>query len=202
MLESTKKEKPSPDAVHSFILSSGEWRSLFDELRCKMLVAEALNATIREHEFRGVLVGYHIRDWSVYLVLVTDHKKVRNLLHRFYDHVRDGIRNQLDQKKKDALKEILGEERITRHDLFEHLFSELPLRDEQYTRLITGRKVVLPYYDPVLARLKDSIHNDPFCSALDYRGGKSPVLVRVMSKREWTKMETPPAHPDREQKNE
>ena len=196
MLESTKKEKPAV-AVHSFILNSGEWRTLFDELRYKMLVAEALNATIREHELRGVLVGYHIRDWAVYLVLVTDHKKARKLLHCFFDRVRDGIRNQLDLKKKDTLKEMLDEERITRHDLFEHLFSEMPLRDEQYTRLITGRKVVLPYYDPVLERLKDSIHNDPFCSALDYRGGKSPVLVRVMSKREWAKVDTPPQHPER-----
>ena len=196
MLESTKKEKPVHDAVHSCLLSSGEWHSLFDELRYKVLIAEALNATIREHEFRGVLVGYHIRDRSVYLVLTIDHKKLQKLFHCFYDRVRDGIRNQLEVNKKNALKEMLGEERITRHDLFEQLFSELPLRDEQYTRLITGRKVVLPYYDPVLERLKDSIHNDPFCSALDYKGGKGPVLVRVMSKREWAKVDTSPQLPE------
>jgi hypothetical protein len=189
MNQPVKKEKPPADGVFSFILKSGEWRTMFDELRYKTLVAEALNATICEREFRGAVVGYHIRDWCTYIVLVIDQKKIQKMFHFFFDRVREGIRHQLDLKEKQNVKEYSDSERIRRRGLFEHLFEELPLRDEQYTRLITGRKVELPYYDPDLEYLKSTIHNDPFCSALDYEGGRSPVLVRVLSKHDWKQLE-------------
>jgi hypothetical protein len=103
--------------------------------------------------------------------------------------VRSGIRNYIELKKRRELKDLLNEERIARHDLFEKLFEEFPLHDEDMVRLLTGRPVVSPYYDPNLERLKESVRNDPFCSTLDYEGGRSAVLVRVMSKSDWKREE-------------
>jgi hypothetical protein len=60
---------------------------------------------------------------------------------------------------------------------FRHLIQAPPLTNYLLVKLITGSKVELPYYSIQLARLKDSIRNYPFCSAIDYGGAKGPVLI-------------------------
>jgi hypothetical protein len=65
---------------------------------------------------------------------------------------------------------------------YAHLFTQYPFTNLYIREIIMGRKVTLPYYDPDLVRLEDYLHNDTFCSALDYAGGKSPVRVAVKQK--------------------
>ena len=52
-----------------------------------------------------------------------------------------------------------------------------PFLNDYIRALITGKEVHIGYYDPYLERLKQYIHNHNYCSALDYSGGKSPVIV-------------------------
>lgn len=190
MTDDVKKEQRPGISIFTFTLKTGEWRSLFSVEECKILIAEGLNSTVTEHEYRNAVVGYLITEHSVYLVLRIDHKKIRKMFDCFYDKVREGIRNALDSRRKNELKQVLEQEQISREDLFERLFEQFSLKNDHLVKLITGRKVELPYYDPELERLKDKICNDRFCSALDYEGGEGPVLVKLIKKKEWEQEKT------------
>jgi hypothetical protein len=183
-----KKEHAHPE-IFSFTLQIGKWKKLFRPVYYKTLLAEALNATVHKAEFRNAIAGYLISDRRLCLVLKMDHRRIRKMLELFYSNVRDEIRRHLETANKGDVKIFLKEAQVKPEDLFEDLFTEHELKNDRLIKLITGRKVELPYYDPQLQRLKNDIHNYPFCSAIDYRGGKSPVLVKLVKKEDWEKME-------------
>lgn len=182
-------QAPVPPVL-PFVLRPGDWASSMKLIDYKVLIAEALNATVDEDgDYRDTLVGYFITDKSLYLVWRVAEKKVERLFHFFYDRVRDNIRRHFAETKHTALKNLLHEEQMSREELFDGLFRRSVLHDEHLVRLITGRKVELPYSDPYLDRLRAEIHNHPFCSALDYEGAIGPVHVRLMNAKDWKELE-------------
>jgi hypothetical protein len=182
------KEQRSGPGIFPVALRTGEWRILFTEKERAILIAEALNSTVADREFRQSVVGYLITERSVRLVLRTDQWKIHRVLHCFYDHLRSNIKGSLERRRNQQLKNILEQERMNREELFEHLFRQLPFTNDNLARLITGREVNLPYYDPALQRLKDKVQAAEFCSAIDYGGAFGPVNVKVMKKKEWEKL--------------
>lgn len=184
-----QKAHYSRPGIFAYTLKIGKWKKLFRPVYYKTLIAEALNKTICKGEFKNTITGYLISDRRLCLVLKTDQKKIRKQLEIFYAGVREEIRKQLDAIDRTELKAFLKKEQVSFEDIAEGLFTEYELKNKQLIKLITGRKVELPYYDPQLQRLKDQIHDYPFCSAIDYLGGESPVLVKVMKKKDWEELD-------------
>ncbi|HET6992584.1 MAG TPA: hypothetical protein VFJ43_14720 [Bacteroidia bacterium] len=174
----TKAQLP----LFAFTLNIGQWKTVFTEDQYKVLIAESLNQTVCQEQYKYTLVGYLINRQRVCLILRIKPNLVQKMLNFFYDSVRKNIRKHLEEINKTFLKKWLKQNGIDIEDLFNDLFEQRPLRNENLVRLITGRKVVLPYYNPHLRKLKDQIRNYNFCSAIDYSGAKSPVLVTLLSK--------------------
>jgi hypothetical protein len=182
--DTQRKENAPPQVeIFSFTMKIGDWKKIFRPPFYKTLIAASLNCTVHK-EFRNVIVGYLISDRRLCLVLRMEEKKVRKLLEHFYAHLRSEISNSLDAVAPADMEYFTKEIDNARMNS-RKLFTEYPLKDEQLIRLLTGRKVDAPYTDPRVARLKDQIRNYPFCSAVDYAGGESPVLVKVLKSKEW-----------------
>jgi hypothetical protein len=175
-----RKERVHECTIHSYTLKIGAWRQLFAPEECKLIMAEAMNATLNSGEFRLALTGYLFTDYRACIILQTEHRKIRLFFDMFYDCIRSGIRHHVDKISKPGMKKKLLEELNSHDDLFENLFREHPLKDEHLIALITGRSVELPYSDPQLERLKEKIRNHRYCSAVDYLGAQSPVNVRLL----------------------
>lgn len=167
-----RKEHDSGVGIYSYTLKTGKWKKLFRNGYYKTLIAEALNSTVYRGEFRNSIIGYLISERRLCLVLRTEYKKVHRMLNVFYSKLKEEIERSLEEAGKST-------------EPLRNLFTEYELKNTQLIKLITGRKVILPYTDPQLERLKARIRNYPFCSAIDYRGGESPVLVKVMKKKDW-----------------
>lgn len=180
--DTLRKEHSSPE-IFSYTLKIGNWKKTFRAGYYKTLIAEALNCTVHKGEFRNTIVGYLISDRRLCLVLRTEHKKVRRMLNVFYGNLREEIAKSLEAMNKSEAALLPKSPGIEKQ--LQHLFTEYVLKNTQLIKLITGRKVRLPYTDPQLERLKASIRNYPFCSAIDYGGGESPVLVKVLRKKDW-----------------
>jgi hypothetical protein len=156
----------------AYTLKIGKWKSLFPRNELLILVSESLNLTLKHHRFCETLVGYLITDKRVCLILQPDSQP---FLDNFYLNTRDEIMRRLDQLDKNFLKKRLHELEINLGDLTHHLFEQRNLLRNELYWLMLGKEVKLPYYSPHLARLKDRIHNYPYCSAIDYSGAKGPV---------------------------
>lgn len=174
--------------IFSFTLKIGEWKKVFRPAFYKTLIAVSLNYTVHKGEFRHMIVGYLITDRRVCLVLYTEQKRVRRMLDQFYRCVHDEIHRSLEMadtaERGYFFSEITGFEN-------EHgkLFTEYELRDIYLIRLLTGRKANVLYPDARVLRLKERLRNYPFCSVINYKGGESPVLVRVLKKKTWEEIE-------------
>ena len=184
-----KKEHHSPVGIFAYTLKIGKWNKLFRPVYYKTLIAEALNKTVCKGEFKNTIAGYLISNRRLCLVLKIEQKKTGQMLQIFYARVRDEIRKHLDTMDRPRLKSFLESEQVSFGDIAEGLFKEYELKNKPLIKLITGRKVELPYYDPQLKRLKDHIKDYPFCSAIDYLGGEGPVLVKVMRKKDWDELD-------------
>lgn len=174
--------------IFSFTMKIGDWKKIFRPAFYKTLIAVSLNYTVHKGEFRHMIVGYLITDRRVCLVLYTEHKKVRRMLDHFYRCLHDEIHRSLemaDAPERDYfLSEITGFE-----NAHGKLFTEYELRDIYLIRLLTGREPNVLYPDARVLRLKERLRNYPFCSVINYNGGESPVLVRVLKKKTWEEIE-------------
>ena len=175
-----KKEEWDDLPISSLTLKIGDWKMLFTEQEYKVLIAETLNVCLHEHEFKHSIVGYLITKRRVCLVLKMHYRHIPKMLDFFYDSVKRKVIDRFERMKKTFLKRTMQHGSMEMNDLFDDLFEQFPLENDSLVRLITGREVELPYYNPHLARLKDRIRNYNFCSAIDYSGAKSPVLVTLL----------------------
>lgn len=189
MSSTAPRKQQHPPAIHPLTLRTGVWKELFSEKQCAICIAEGLNRTVDMPGFANAIAGYLINSRSVQLVLYMHHRKLHDFLAAFYQWMREGIRNALDEESKGKLRVLLEHKDHRHHDLFEHLFESRVLRNEPLVRLITGRDVKLPYYDPSLQRLKDEVNASAFCSAIDYSGAEGPVVVKLITKKDWKKIE-------------
>jgi hypothetical protein len=172
-------ERTHKKHVHALYLEPGTWKESFTALQYRVMIAEALNYCTC---YEGMIIcGYLITRRSVSLVLKMDEPEINRTLDVFYDRLKKEIKKLRDPGRIAEWNED-HENRVEAEQVFISLFKRHPLIDERLIKLLTGRPFELPYYDPQLARLKDIISHERFCSVLDYAGGESPVIVQLLFK--------------------
>jgi len=167
-------------SIHMFMLRAGPWRRMFPELQYKFMIASALNECIGHEEFGGrkfLITGYLLTNRRIYIVCKTRFTAIESILDLFYRKIKRAIRHDLRRRNwlpgysiAERSKEIAG---INEEELFE----KFRLTNDWLIQLITGHDVALGYYDPKLEKLKKIIQHEQFCSAIDYSGGESPVII-------------------------
>lgn len=155
----------------------GHWKRDFTEQECMLLVAEALNQCTYHYYEEFDVTGYLLTGRRLFLVLDKNGPSLQDLLNRFYDQLQKDI--QAFQQKAMPMHHDVKKERHSVDQPWQ-LFTAHAFINPNLFKLITGQKVVEHYYDPHLERMKDYIHNYNFCSALDYEGGISPVIVKLL----------------------
>ncbi len=166
--------------LHKFVLDIESWGKEVPYTQRKVMIAEALN-TCTYHRYLKV-IGYLITVRKVFLIIETQDYRLEDALRLFYECIADSIHHylreerELDQERCEEYQEI-EEKHIAHHDLFKRY----PFDNEYLLKLIIGQEIDLLYYSPYLAKLKDQIHDYNYCSALDYRGAKSPVTITKLS---------------------
>ncbi len=158
---------PEVTSMYAVSLMMGGWKDAFSDQRLKILLAEALNYCSC---YEGLVInGYLITTRRLCLVLDTHKTDKEYVLLRFFECLRRLIRES-PEINTGFDPENAG------------LFRLYPLSNEHLIKLLTGRPVVLPYYDKNLERLKDRIIHADFCSAIDYSGAKGPVILHLLKK--------------------
>ena len=178
--KSVQQQKPGKPLV-PLTLIIGRWKKELDDRKCKLLIADALNQTVLQKEFEHSIAGYLITSRRVCLVLHLEPLQVRKMLNVFYDQVRhllDAHWNEYDNQFKKNFWPDHGH-----HEAGDgKLFIEAPLVNFNLIDLLLGRNIDTIYYDKHKERLKERIRNYPFCSAIDYSGAVSPVIVSKVRK--------------------
>ncbi|MEM6684606.1 MAG: hypothetical protein AAF617_02330 [Bacteroidota bacterium] len=154
---------------HSQLLVMNSWRKDIPKAQRNIIIAEALNSCTVDENFN--VIGYLITSRRVFLIGSSETTPFQKILHHFYRQVALGIVNY---KNRNRRYDVDPEAALAYDD---DLFTEYPFYNVYVRRLITGQEVALQYHDPHLERLKDYIKGYNYCSALDYEGGKSPVIV-------------------------
>ncbi len=138
------------------------------------------------------IVGYLITHRMVHLVLESEQwltkEEENNILQKLIDSLNNKIQEAIEIREDKNIQQY-GPSALddddddqdyelpdTRMPLM-HLIEMPPFANHVLVKLITGTEVELGHYNPQLARLKDHLHNYPFCSAIDYGGAKGPVLI-------------------------
>lgn len=174
----TGKKLLKKEEIISTGLLIGDWKNEFPEHMCKVMIAEALNYCVYNSGMK--IGGYLITRYRVCLVLKIDPVLLNEMLQQFYKELRKEIIQHTHRIKNRARG--IADRLETKVEMHMSLFIKYPLLNDMLVRLITGRRVVLPYYSPHLARLKDRINESDFCSAIDYTGAKGPVVVTLLEK--------------------
>lgn len=165
---------------HKVELGIGNWRKHFDSNYINTIIAMTLNHCTKDKEF--IINGYLITSKSIYLIVQTNEKTFDTLLNKIEKHVhllvkthKKGIQNNYENDF------IEYEEDSTFYTIGKPLFKLYLLKNEHLVQLITGKKVLLPYFNPELEDLKLMILHHPFCSAIDYSGALGPVDVTLLN---------------------
>lgn len=169
----------------SFMLRAGSWTRSLPELQYKYMIAAALNEVIYDTGpiYKRFLVnGYLVFGRRIYIACKVRAISIDTILELFYEKVRMALvheaKKRMEKERYNGIKQ--DEIAIPATGLFE-IF---PFDNEWLKQLITGNTVQLRYYDPRLARLKDIIHQEQFCSLADYAGEEGPVVVSKENNKE------------------
>lgn len=154
---------------HSQLLVMNSWRHEIPQERRNIIIAEALNSCTIHKDFK--LLGYLITNRRLFLIGASEVTPFQEVLQYFYHQVSLGI---INYKK---MMNHYHDEAYLLSENTHQLFTKYPFYNSYIKNLITGKEVNLQYNDPHLSRLKDYIHNYNYSSAIDYAGGKSPVIV-------------------------
>lgn len=161
----------------SRIFTMNAWSNDIPEVTRNIMIVNALNHCIINNEM--LVFGYLIKNQCVFLIGFSQNVNIEESLTNFYRHVAFEIEEYYQRKNNYQNQQHTEYQKISS---YAHLFKQYPFTDTYIREIIMGRKITLPYYDPDVARLEDYLQDDPFCSALDYAGGKSPVLIAVKQK--------------------
>jgi len=156
------------------LLVMESWCKEIEEEQRNIIISEALNYCSYYENLE--VLGYLITKRRLFLIARSRRVLFDKILTVFYNQVAKGIA---------AYKKINGgykHELVLVNDTHK-LFRKYPFYNKYIQKIIIGQQINLPYYDPHLVRLKDQIHNYNYCSALDYAGGKSPVIVHIKSRK-------------------
>ena len=167
-------------SVHIFVLYAGPWKKKFSELRYKFMVASVLNECAGAEEFAGskfLITGYLLTGRRIYIICKIRFTHLANILDLFKRKIKAAIEYELNRERRrpgySAAEQFIEEVRINEEELFE----KFPITNYWLIQLITGNEVELGYDDPKLEKLKKIIQHEQFCSAIDYSGGESPVII-------------------------
>ncbi|WP_156168909.1 hypothetical protein [Kordia jejudonensis] len=161
----------------SRILVMSSWSDDIPEMTRNIIVADALNHCVESEEL--LVMGYLIKNQCVFLIGFSRSVSIEETLNNFFRQVAYEIeeyyqrKNNYNSYKVDNVKKIAS---------YAYVFKQYPFTDDYIRKIIMGQTIKMPYYDPRLARLQDYLRYENFCSALDYAGGKSPVLVTIKQK--------------------
>jgi len=170
----TGKHHKHKTGLFPIALIPGDWKDEFSEYEYNVMIAEALNYCVYNEEMD--ISGYLLTKHRLYLVLKTEYVHINSVLLHFYDRLRKEIQHA-QRIKKEIEKALRHPEAALEKPA---LFVRYPLQNPYLVKLITGRKVELPYYDAQLQRLKAEVNKASFCSAIDYTGAKGPVVVTLL----------------------
>ena len=162
----------------SFMLRAKSWRKWLPELDYKFMLAAALNEVLYETGpvyKKFVIIGYLITGSRIYLVCKLRFVSVESVLDLFFEKIKAALQHQKKRRPKE--KKCDGEEYFDEFPVVESMFDIFPFPNEWLKQLLTGHAVHLRYYEPRLARIKDRIEHEMFCSVTDYAGGEGPVVV-------------------------
>ncbi len=157
-------------SVHHLVLVTKSWGKEIPLNWQYIIIAEALNYCVVNE---GVIIkGYWLKEKRLYLIIESIQSKLNHVLNVFAKQILKEIH---EYKKLD--NEFLTSD--TNSIIFNELFYKFPLYNQYIIKLITGKKVMFPYYNPYVARLKNEINNYNYCSAIDYSGAIGPVIVQT-----------------------
>jgi hypothetical protein len=154
----------------------GNWRFLFTERQGKVMIARALNWCVKTDKME--IAGYLITYKRLCIVLRHEKPDAEKLMKIFSDVLTNTVTTQTRDTKPPLDIKNPGKLIPDDADLFNPILKAYQAIDYYLVRLITGRPVDIPYYDPYLERLKIVTHAAEFCSVADYLGAKGPVLVK------------------------
>jgi hypothetical protein len=133
----------------------------------KVMVAAVLNELV--HRKKLIIHGYLINVSEIYLVPGC-HKRD---IHAVQKWVTDALTRVLDDQVTDEI--ILVDEELIKP--FPPMLTCSVIDDPVVYKLLTGGKLKMPFSDYYYVRLQKQIQSEEFSSAIDYRGGISPVIV-------------------------
>lgn len=162
---------------HKLELRIGDWKKKFDSNYVNTIIALALNHCTNDNEF--IINGYLITTENLYLVAKTDKKKFDETLHKIEHHINLLLKFLTPEKNKYEIDFYIDQDEIY-PIIHERLFIVYPFKNDYLIKLITARKVLLPYYNPELETLKSLVQHHPYCSVIDYSGAIGPVQVILL----------------------
>jgi len=179
--ETIKKVAVAAPQLHilKVTLKIGSWKKYFDSIYVNTIIAMALNDF--DDKIFFYINGYLITSHNLYLVVQTTEVKKDEMVSKIETKIIQLLKAnpQKRQESRDEISLISDDESLF-YPVRKPLFKILPLENDHLIKLITGKKVKLPYYDQNLENLKKMIHNHPFCSAIHYLGGIGPVEVTLL----------------------
>lgn len=165
---------------HKIELRIGNWSKKFDLNYVNTLIAMTLNHCTKDKDF--IINGYLMTSKTIYLIVKTNEKTFDNLLNKIEIHIHLLLKIHKKEIQKIHENDFMADDDDSAFYIIRKpLFKLYPLKTEHLVKLITGKKVLLPYYNRELEDLKLLIRNHPFCSAIDYSGAIGPVDVTVLN---------------------
>jgi hypothetical protein len=162
IVEDIRKQRPG---LYSVMLLMGSWQQHIGNVAAKILIAGVLNECT---ESKGLRIrGYWMTDERTYLVLWLCEDAVKDTMNIFEKHLRETLHHYNKQEHPHEALPLFG--LFTYHRFF---YADL-------TKLLTGKNIDRPYYDPRLQRLKSDLKRADYCSLVDYSGATGPVIVNL-----------------------
>src|SRR3569833_2223976 len=173
-------EKLREPLLLNISLRIGVWRVLFCEQARMMIISDALNECVVSGVF--TLAGYLLTDRRVFLVIYPKGSDTESMLFSFYESVRRTTRHFINGSKYAGQQTADQRDHVLVDELLKHPFHRQYCINDHLERLVTGRRVNLPYYSPYLDILKMKVRQAVFCSAIEYHGGEGPGIIEKLRK--------------------
>ena len=165
---------------HKIELRIGNWSKKLDLNYVNTLIAMTLNHCTKDKDF--IIKGYLMTSKTIYLIVKTNEKTFDNLLNKIEIHIHLLLKIHKKEIQKIHENDFMADDKDDAfYTIRKPLFKLYPLKNEYLIQLLTGKKVVLPYFDRKLEDLKLMIQHHPFCSAIDYSGAIGPVDVTLIA---------------------
>lgn len=171
-----------PLYYHKVMLKIGNWKKHFDLNYVNTIIAMALNYCCKKKEL--FINGYLITSQNLYLIVQTNEEIIDATVNRIELQIILLLKINPEKLKENNFEiSFIADDENVFYAGRRSLFKIYPLHNDRLVKLITGKKVELPYFDNNLEDLKAMIHSHPFCSAIDYSGALGPVDVTVLEDR-------------------